>query len=89
MRVIQYKIKKFLPDDKEKDINWSYGMPGDRFQKALHSWTIDRLSDEYYRMSSFDNDDLKVICAALNLHIPVQLFTLGDLRALKSSVEIF
>ena len=89
MRVIQYKIKKSLPDDKAKDLNWSYGMPGDRFQKALRSWMIDRLSDEYYRMSGVDNDDLKTICTALNLHIPLQLFTLGDLRSLKSSVKIF
>ena len=89
MRVIQHKIKKSLPADKTQDLNWSYGMPGDRFQKALRSWMVDRLSDEYYRMSGIDNDDLKMICAALNLNIPVQLFTLGDLRALKSSVEIF
>ena len=89
MRVIQRKIKKSLPADKAKDLNWSYGMPGDRFQKALRSWMIDRLSDEYYRMSGIDNDDLKTICKALNLQIPLKLFTLGDLRALKSSVQIF
>ena len=89
MRVIQHKIKKSLPDDKTKDLNWSYGMPGDRFQKALRSWMVDRLSDEYYRMSGMDNDDLKTICQALSLHVPVKLFTLGDLRSLKSSVKIF
>ena len=89
MRIIQHKIIRSLPEDKAKDLNWSYGMPGNRFQKALRSWTVDRLSDEYYRMSGFDNDDLILICQALNLHIPLQLFTLGDLRSLKSSVEIF
>ena len=89
MRVIQYKIKRSLPEDKAKDLNWSYGMPGDRLQKALRSWTVDRLSDEYFRMSGFDNDDLKMICQSVNLHIPLQLFTLGDLRTLKSSVMIF
>ena len=89
MRIIQYKIKRSLPKDKAKDLNWSYGMPGDRLQKALRSWTVDRLSDEYYRMSGFDNDDLKLICQSLNLHIPLQLLTLGDFRSLKSSVKIF
>ena len=89
MRVIQYKIKNSLPEETAKNLNWSYGMPGDRFQKALRSWMIDRLSDEYYRMSGIDNDDLKTICKALNLRIPLKLFTLGDLRALKSSVRIF
>ena len=50
---------------------------------------IDRLSDEYYRMSGIDNDDLKTICKALNLQIPLKLFTRGDLRSLKSAVQIF
>ena len=89
MRVIQHKIKKSLPADKAKNLNWSYGIPGDRFQKALRSWMIDRLSDEYYRMSGIDNDDLKTVCKALNLQIPLKLFTLGDLRSLKSAVQIF
>ena len=89
MRVIQHKIKKSLPDDKAKDLNWSYGLPGERFQKALYSWTIDQISNEYYRMSSIDNQDLKTIITACGLNIPSKLFTLGELRALKSSVVIF
>ena len=89
MRAIQHKIKKSLPDNTAKSLNWSYGVPGDRFQKALRSWMVDRLSDEYYRMSGIDNDDLKTVCKALNLQIPLKLFTLGDLRSLKSAVQIF
>ena len=89
MRVIQHKIRKSLPEETAKNLNWSYGMPGNRFQKALRSWMIDRLSDEYYRMSGIDNDDFKTICKALNLQIPLKLFTLGDLRSLKSSIQIF
>lgn len=89
MRVIQHKIKKSLPEEAAKDLNWSYGLPGDRFQKALRSWSIDQISDEYYRMSNINNEDLKTICSAVNLQLPLKLFTLGDLRSLKSSVEIF
>lgn len=89
MRVIQHKIKKGMPENKAKDLNWSYGMPGTRFQQALRAWTIDRISDEYYRISSFEDEDLKTICAAVNLQIPLKLFTLGGLRSLKSSVKIF
>lgn len=89
MRIIQYKIKKSLPDSKEKDIYWSYGMPGKRLQSALHSWTVDQVSDEYYRMSDIDDPDLKTICSAVNLEIPRKIFTMGDLRSLKSSVKIF
>ena len=89
MRVIQYKIKKTLPDDKSKDLNWTYGMPGIRFQKALHSWTVDQISDEYYRMSNIQNEDLLTICSAVNLHLPLSLFTRGALRSLKASVLVF
>lgn len=89
MRIIQYKIRKSLPDSKEKDIYWSYGMPGKRLQSALHSWTVDQVSDEYYRMSDIDDPDLKTICSAVNLEIPRKIFTMGDLRSLKSSVKIF
>ena len=89
MRVIQHKIKKTLPEAKKNDLNWSYGLPGERFQKALRSWSIDRISDEYYRMSNIDDEDLKTICSAVKICIPLKLFTLGDLRSMKSSVEIF
>ena len=89
MRVIQYKIKKSLPDDKSKDLNWTYGMPGKRFQKALRSWTVDQISDEYYRMSNIQNEDLLTICSAVNLHLPLSLFTRGTLRSLKASVLVF
>ena len=89
MRVIQYKIKKALPDDKSKDLNWTYGMPGKRFQKALRSWTVDQISDEYYRMSNIQNEDLLTICSAVNLHLPLSLFTRGTLRSLKASVLVF
>ena len=89
MRVIQHKIKKTLPEAKKNDLNWSYGLPGERFQKALRSWSIDRISDEYYRMSNIDDEDLKTICSAVKICIPLKLFSLGDLRSMKSSVEIF
>lgn len=89
MRVIQHKIKKSLPEETAKNPNWSYGLPGDRVQKALRSWSIDQISDEYYRMCNIDDEDLKTICSAVKLQLPLKLFTLGDLRSLKSSVEIF
>ena len=89
MRVIQYKIKKALPDDKSKDLNWTYGLPGDRFQKALLNWQVERLSDEYYRMVNVDSDDLSLILSAMNISIPKDLFTRGQLRTLASNLTVF
>ena len=89
MRVIQHKTKKSLPEDKAKDLNWSYGLPGSRLRNALINWQVERMSDEYFRMVNPDSEDLKTILNAYNLSIPLDLFTKGDLRRLKASVSAF
>ena len=89
MRVMQHKIKESLPEETDKDLNWSYGLPGNRLSKALRNWQIEQLSDEYYRMVNTDSADLKRILDAFGIQIPRQLFTRGDLRALKGSVSVF
>lgn len=89
MRIIQHKLRKSLPENEEKKVYWSYGMTGKKLQSALRSWTIDQISDEYYRMNNIDDPDLKTICSALGLQIPRKIFTLGDIRSLKSSVKFF
>lgn len=89
MRVIQHKIMKSLPDDAAKDLNWSYGMPGKRFQKALLDWRVEQLSEEYYRMVDSNSNDLVLILKALNVSIPNDLFTRGSLRTLASDISIF
>ena len=89
MRVIQRKIKKSLPADKAKDLNWSYGMPGDRFQKALLDWQVEQLNDEYYRMVNVDSDDLNMVLKALDITIPNDLFTRGQLRSIASGLNLF
>jgi hypothetical protein len=89
MRVIQHKIKKSLPDDTAKDLNWSYGIPGDRFQKALLDWQIDKLPGEYFRMLNAQNEDLLMILRAMGIKLQPMLYTRGDIRSLKSSASIF
>ena len=89
MRVIQHKVKKSLPDKTSKDLNWSYGMPGDRFQKALLDWQVEQINDEYYRMVNANSDDLNVILKSLGIFIPNDLFTRGQLRSLASNLKPF
>ena len=89
MRVIQHKIKKSLPDDTAKDLNWSYGIPGDRFQKALLDWQIDKLPGDYFRMLNAQNKDLLMILRAMGIKLQPMLYTRGDIRSLKSSASIF
>ena len=89
MRVIQHKITKSLPEDKAKDLDWSYGLPGKRLSNALLNWQVEQLSDEYYRMVNIDSADLKIILNAFGIDLPLKLFTRGDLRTLKGSVSVF
>ena len=89
MRVIQHKIKKSLPDDTAKDLNWSYGIPGDRLQKALLDWQIDKLPGDYFRMLNAQNEDLLMILRAMGIKLQPMLYTRGDIRSLKASASIF
>lgn len=89
MRVIQLKIRNYLPQDSAMELNWSYGLPGNRLSKALLNWQVEQLSDEYYRMVNVTSDDLKLTLDAFGLIIPLTLFTRGDLRSLKSSFSVF
>ena len=89
MRVIQHKIKKSLPDNTAKDLNWSYSIPGDRFQKALLDWQIDKLPGDYFRMLNAQNEDLLMILRAMGIKLQPMLYTRGDIRSLKSSASIF
>ncbi len=89
MRVIQNKIVKSLPEEKAKDLNWSYGIPGERFQKALLDWQADKLPGDYFRMNNVHNSDLMMIFNALGVRLKPVLYMRGDIRSLKSSVSVF
>ena len=89
MRVIQHKIVKSLPEGKAKDLNWSYGIPGDRFHKALLDWQADKLPGDYFRMNNVQNADLTLIFNALGVRLKPVLYMRGDIRSLKSSVSVF
>ena len=89
MRVIQHKLKTVIPEDNKEGLNWSYGMPGSRLADALRSWMVDELPNDLYRMQNADSDDLLLVLQALQIELPLKLYTRGELRTLKSSVKIF
>ena len=89
MRVMQHKIKKSLPEDTRKDLNWSYGLPGHRLSKALLNWQVEQLSAEYFRMVNVASDDIKLILKTFGLDLPLKLYTRGDLLSLKSKISLF
>lgn len=88
LRVIQHKIKQSLPEETGKDLNWSYGLPGNRLSKALREWQIDKLPGEYFRMLNVNAPDLRLILLAFGITVEPTLYTRGLLRALKASVTV-
>ena len=84
MRVIQFKLKKALPQDTEKAPYWSYSIPGTRIAKALLDWQVEQLNDEFFRMVHVTSDDLRAIFDAFSFSLSPKLFTRGELRALRS-----
>src|SRR5690554_5085330 len=73
LRIIQKKIvagkhvqKKYKEN---KQPNWQMGLTGERIQKALNKWTIDKLPGDYYRFNNIDSPDLKLILDSFNIKI--------------------
>lgn len=90
MRIIQFIItENTMPFLKKKVIDWSYGMSGKRISKALKNWQVDMLPGDIYRMLNVTDSDLKQILKAFNLTIPTKIFTRGELREIKSLINIF
>ena len=88
MRVIQHRITAAQPVTKE-DIDWSYGLSGKRLAEALRSWQTDELPGNIFRMLRSSSEDLDLVLKAMGITIPNKLFSRGDLRALKSAVQVF
>ena len=89
MRLIQRKTKASLGAEFGKDLDWTYGLPGARVAKALTDWQVDELPGDYYRMQNIDGDDIGLLLKAFGLEIPAKIYTNGDIRELKSSVNPF
>ena len=89
MRVIQHKLKSVLPPIDNTDLNWSYGLPGNRIAKALKEWQVDAISGAYFRMLNANAEDLAPVLQSFEMSIPRKLFTAGDLRSLKASAKVF
>lgn len=89
MRLIQRKTKPALGADCGKDLNWTYGIPGARIAKALADWQVDELPGEYYRMLNASEGDIVTLFKAFGIDVPAKIYTKGDIRELKSSINPF
>ena len=85
LRLIQRKTKAVVPQD--PDVKWSYGIPGARAAAALREWQVDELPGDYYRMQNVTGDDIRAILKAYGVEILPKIYTKGEIREIKSTVN--
>ena len=68
---------------------WSTGLNGNRIQDALNKWQVDLLPNDLYRFMNIENEDLSIILKAFEINIPKKLFTIGELKNIKTNIKIF
>jgi len=89
LRIIQKKIIASNQIPIKEDMYWTTGINGDRIQEALNKWQVDLMPNELYRFMNIEDENLKIILNAFGINIPKKLFTLGELKSIKSNIKIF
>ena len=89
LRIIQKRILNSNQIQISEDMYWSTGLNGNRIQEALNKWQVDLMPNELYRFMNIENEDLKIILKAFEINIPKKLFTIGELKNIKTNIKIF
>lgn len=89
LRIIQKKIIASNQIQINEDMYWTTGINGNRIQEALNRWQVDLMPNELYRFMNIEDEDLKIILNAFAINIPKKLFTIGELKNIKTNIKIF
>ena len=89
LRIIQKRIINSNQLTTNKDLYWTNGINGNRIQEALNKWQVDLMPNELYRFMNIEDDDLNKILKAFEINIPKKLFTIGELKNIKTNIKIF
>ena len=89
LRIIQKKIIASNQIPIKEDMYWTTGINGNRIQEALKKWQVDLMPNELYRFMNIEDEDLKIILNAFEINIQKKLFTLGELKSLKTNIKVF
>ncbi len=82
LRLIQYRILKYLGKDTTNELGWESGLSAERIQTALHQWCADALPGGYFRLTHI-SDDLRLILDSLGIDADLRLPNAKQLRQLK------
>ena len=88
VRLIQKQVRSKHPESADKDLLFSSGLSADRIQTALNKWKLEILGDTYYRFCDTDDPDLALILDSFNINIPKKCFKIGEIKQLKSKMEM-
>ena len=89
LRIIQKRIINSKQIEIKEDMYWTTGINGTRIQEALNKWQVDLMPNELYKFMNMENEDLKIILNSFNINIPKKLFTLGELKDIRTNVKTF
>lgn len=89
LRIIQKRIISSNQISIKEDMYWTTGLNGNRIQEALNKWQVDLMPNELYRFLNIEDDDLKILLKAFDIDIPKKLFTIGELKNIKTNIKIF
>ena len=78
-----------LGPESGEELDWTYGLPGARLANALREWQVTELPGDYYQMLNASDGDIVTLFKAFGIDVPAKIYTKGDLRELKSSVDPF
>ena len=89
MRLIQRKTRAVLGPEFGGELDWTYGLPGARLANALREWQVTELPGDYYQMLNASDGDIVTLFKAFGIDVPAKIYTKGDLRELKSAIDLF
>lgn len=89
LRIIQKRIINSKQIPIKEDMYWTTGINGNRIQDALNKWQVDLMPNDLYRFMNVENEDLSIILKAFEINIPKKLFTIGELKNIKTDIKIF
>ena len=87
LRIIQKKIIITKEVPIREDMYWTTGVNGNRIQEALNKWQVDLMPNNMYRFMNIENEDLQTILKAFDIEIPKKLFTIGELKSIKTGIK--
>ena len=88
IRLIQSTIKKKHPELLKDGLLFNNVLSADRIQAAMKKWMLEKVGDIYYRFCNIDDPDLSLILDSFGVNIPKKCFKIGEVRQLKSKMEM-